>query len=249
MNSSACDGTRSIWQSEDACRLFESYHPLWKYPVGTRGNGTVWLLDPDVERSDLDSCGVDHEDWMLPYLELPSGAIALDLASFIGTNAVWWAKRGVNVIAVEPIPQNRDLLYRNLILNGVTSKVTVIPKAFGDKRSVARMSIHSAYSHFAVDGDCLVDVVTVDDELLPFVTALDIIKLDVEGAECEVLHGARETISKFRPRIVVEVHSHMRGRESNGNILVEFFRQMNYAHQRIWQNSDAYYYVLATPRG
>ena len=35
----------------------------------------------------------------------------------------------------------------------------------------------------------------------------DILKIDVEGFELEVLNGAIETIKKFRPRIILEVHS------------------------------------------
>jgi hypothetical protein len=35
---------------------------------------------------------------------------------------------------------------------------------------------------------------------------LDWMKIDVEGAECEVLEGARQVLHRFRPILLVEVH-------------------------------------------
>lgn len=242
------NGAISVWSPAESARLFPTYHPQWNHPVGSRGNGTIWLLDPSIFRSDLDSCGVDHEDWIFPYLDMPAGSTALDLASFIGTNAVRWAKQGVNVIAVEPVPKNRDLLYRNLILNDVVDQVTVIPKAFGSHVGTARMRFDSAGSNIDDSGDTPVEVTTIDIELLPTLTALDVIKLDVEGAECDVISGAYQTIRKFRPKLIVEVHSHMDGREGNGTILTQQFNELGYVFRQIWRNTQAYYYVEAMPR-
>jgi FkbM family methyltransferase len=44
-------------------------------------------------------------------------------------------------------------------------------------------------SHLSAEGDCTVEVTTIDHELLPMLTRLDLIKLDVEGAECDVIEG------------------------------------------------------------
>lgn len=241
------DGKLHVWTSDEAARVFPTYQKFWRHPVGSRGNGLIWLLDPAVQRSDLDACGIDHEDWMLKYLDVPANACVLDLASFIGTNAVRWAKANVDVIAVEPVPSNRDLLYRNLVLNQVADRVTVIPKAFGREVAVARMASAHFNSHFSADGDLHVEVTTIDHELLPSLSRLDLVKLDVEGAECEVIEGATETLKRFRPRLIIEVHSHMPGREANGTILAEQLQRLGYSHRQIWRNTPAYYYIEAVP--
>lgn len=44
---------------------------------------------------------------------------------------------------------------------------------------------------------------------------IDWLKLDVEGAEAEVLRGASETIKKHKPRIVIENHLFMNGSIAN----------------------------------
>ncbi len=36
---------------------------------------------------------------------------------------------------------------------------------------------------------------------------VDVVKVDVDGAEGEVVHGAAETLERFRPHVFVEVHS------------------------------------------
>jgi len=39
------------------------------------------------------------------------------------------------------------------------------------------------------------------------ISKIDLIKIDTEGFEYEILEGAGETISKFKPKMIVDVHS------------------------------------------
>ncbi|MEE9166828.1 MAG: FkbM family methyltransferase, partial [Candidatus Neomarinimicrobiota bacterium] len=47
------------------------------------------------------------------------------------------------------------------------------------------------------------DFVVRDEDRVP-----DFIKIDVDGAESEILQGSRVVIQRFRPRFVIEVHSY-----------------------------------------
>ena len=51
------------------------------------------------------------------------------------------------------------------------------------------------------DGESGIEMVTIDSMNL---TACDVLKIDVEGAEPYVIDGARETISKYKPIIMYE---------------------------------------------
>ena len=232
------------WSSNQAKAVFSTYQTDWIFPVGSRGNGLLWLLDPNIPRADLDACAIDHEDWMYQYMQVGPGAVVLDLASFVGTHAIWMAKRGAQVIAVEPMPRIRDSFEKNIILNGVTCMRFVIPMAFGSHSGTARMKFAAYGSTVTSDGDTSVGMTTIDKELSDL-GRLDLIKLDVEGFECEVIDGGRETIGRLKPRIIIEVHSHMAGREANGTILANQLRELGYRFKKIWSNTDAYYYSEA----
>ncbi|TWT93514.1 hypothetical protein Pla100_40320 [Neorhodopirellula pilleata] len=53
-----------------------------------------------------------------------------------------------------------------------------------------------------------VDVLTLDDFVRSqAVDRIDLIKIDVEGYELNVLRGAKESLERFRPSIILEVNS------------------------------------------
>lgn len=218
--------------------------------IGTRGNGFWWALDPTVSRSDLDL--VDHEDWIYGHLAVPRGGVYVDVGSFVGTHAIRIAKDcGARVVAFEPVEQHRRLLIANAAINGVSPQVEVVPKAVGASRSTVL---------FQVDGPCNSKVSrqesrlqtfeiesTTLDESLQHLDRVDVVKIDVEGLEYEVLNGSVEIAHTMKPKFIVEVHSHMKGCEDNGNLIQQWIKGNGYKCRRIWHNTDAYYYVELTP--
>ena len=75
---------------------------------------------------------------------------------------------------------------------------------------------------------------TLDDYALrQDIGRLDIIKIDVEGAELDVLLGARQCIARYQPRVVMEVcKSHI---ERAGRTVDEIFDFWNAMHYRVFQ--------------
>jgi FkbM family methyltransferase len=104
------------------------------------------------------------------------------------------------VVAFEPDPVNLGMLRRNLEANQAAN-VDLVPKAVGEHTGRARLFIrreHSGdsrifpyrYSHASIE----IEMVSLDDYFPPG-TRVDFIKIDTQGAECQVLAGMRRVVA------------------------------------------------------
>jgi FkbM family methyltransferase len=149
------------------------------------------------------------------------GMVAYDVGANIGfttlllTQAV--GPMG-QVIAFEPLPINARRLRENITLNQLEKKVHVVEKAISDTDAIVSFLAYqwSGMGHLQGVRDTnshpleIVDVVatTLDD----FVYSKgnpqpDFIKIDVEGAEANVLRGAQRLIAEVKPLMILELHS------------------------------------------
>ena len=62
--------------------------------------------------------------------------------------------------------------------------------------------------HFSPEGEMLVPSTTLDSCIYgeKGLRPPSVVKIDVEGAELEVLHGASRALSEFHPKIFLEIH-------------------------------------------
>jgi len=83
-----------------------------------------------------------------------------------------------------------------------------------------------------------VECKTLDSYLIKNV---DLIKIDVEGHQMEVLKGAKDTISKYRPVIMVEgIHTRSEHSYNYRNKMYEYFDDLDYKFFDIWHNDFIY---------
>lgn len=143
------------------------------------------------------------------------GAVVVDVGANIGYNAVHAARlagcRG-RVIAVEPTPDNLAVLRANVAACGLAN-VIVAPVAAGSVRASRELYVRGDTSavnslfpdscYAQVTSVVEVSVVPLDD--LVAGTA-DVVKIDVEGAELEVLHGMTRLLREPRTVLIVEWH-------------------------------------------
>jgi len=122
------------------------------------------------------------------------------------------AGRG-RVLAFEPNPAARAQLEENLLLNRCEN-VVVLAAAAGAAPghgllhvpATADPSFSSLEAGRFAEGDPLdVPVTTVDAAVREHGLQPSFVKVDVEGAELDVVAGARHTIDAFRPTLLVEV--------------------------------------------
>jgi FkbM family methyltransferase len=141
----------------------------------------------------------------------PPGGTAVDAGAHIGYLTVQLA-RAVGpqgrVFALEPEPAARRALARNLERNGVTAQVTVFPHALGagPGRGVLHVGGGGETSSLApLAGEratAEVEVVALDD-VLPETQRVDVVKLDLEGAETDALRGMSRILARSPNAVLV----------------------------------------------
>jgi FkbM family methyltransferase len=127
--------------------------------------------------------------------------------------AKYFSGKNGHVIALEPFPDILATLYHNVLANGFTN-VRLRSFCLGEHAHAATfwMNFKRPASFSLVHRDetasCLSTLIVTLDEAFEWegFNRLDYIKIDVDGAEAQVLSGAKNTISKYRPIIQLEVN-------------------------------------------
>lgn len=151
--------------------------------------------------------------WPLLLDEVQSGDVLLDVGANCGIYAVAAAQRGARVLAFEPDPVNARILRHHVRLNRVAGRVRVVEAYLGEQalpvvaaeRGSPVTGVHDLYlsdaTRYTVRPSLPADAVLKDEP------RIDLVKIDVEGAELDVLRGARRLFERTRPRrILIEVH-------------------------------------------
>jgi FkbM family methyltransferase len=88
--------------------------------------------------------GPDREPETRSWIDtIPHGSILWDVGANVGSFSVYAAKRGLRVVAVEPMPHNVLLLTRNIALNDVADLCEVLPTALTQFDGPATMRFSS----------------------------------------------------------------------------------------------------------
>jgi FkbM family methyltransferase len=141
------------------------------------------------------------------------GAHVIDVGANIGYNAIHAARRAGpygRVVAVEPAADNLEVLRENVAATGLAN-IVVAPVACGKVAGTRDLFVRGAQSavnslfpdscYARVTDVVPVNVVPLDD----LVVNADVVKIDVEGAELDVLEGMPRLLQK-PPALIVEWH-------------------------------------------
>ncbi len=173
-------------------------------------NGVKYAL---VDSASVIGVSSSYEPWMSDYLRPIGGDVFIDVGAAIGRYALSLAKAvGENglVVAIEPNPQNYEALLRGIHLNGFENIVALKIAAWNINCKMKMFLSHRSGWH-SVKRNWRLSYIEVEAKTLDKVVKelnanrVDWIKIDVEGAEVEVLKGLKKTLSKWHPKIIVEV--------------------------------------------
>lgn len=168
--------------------------------------------------SDLVSTGI-YEKQTTRVLRniVTKGMVCLDIGANIGYFTLIAARlvgEEGKVVAFEPEPHNFDLLVRNITLNGYDNVIPV-QKAISNKNGRAKLflNIFDLGSHtlarprrndksFSQD-TIEIEVQTLDSFFKDYTGKIDLVKIDVEGAELAVLEGMENIINQNKDLIII----------------------------------------------
>lgn len=206
------------WLYASIATLYLGLHP-YRERIAVIPYGNLWLLAYRdlrllaANRQDAHYFSVLYQEYCTDEFEVDPSDIVLDVGAWVGWFTVPAAKRagkGGLVIAVEPEPKNLAFLKANV---STLSNVRVVEKcAWRCKKRIKLYLDRSTTQHSAVipptpTGYIWVQADTLDNVVSELgVNKVNFIKIDVEGAELEVLEGAERVLKTAKKVAVAAYH-------------------------------------------
>lgn len=196
----------------------------------------------------------EPEVWHEVMSRLAKAKLFVDVGGHIGLYAICGANRmpgDGKVVVFEPLPKNVELLRDNSRLNSGDKKIEIRELAVGEQIGTASMNEKESQAALEADGGVRVRISTLDEQF-PSQT-IDVLKIDVEGAEEKVLLGAKSLLAdnKRKPKsIFIEVHPYAWGKfGTRSESLIKILRDAGYTLRRLdgqaLGNIDFYGEILA----
>ena len=151
--------------------------------------------------------------------EISTADVVVDIGAHIGVFSVFasrLASKG-RVYSVEPVPENFEMLKRNLIANGM-DRVVALNLAVSDKRGVTDLficggntggnSLLSTFGGNAVTSRISVNTVSLSDMMSEnAISEIDFLKMDCEGGEYAIMYSCPDRVVSSIKKISMEYHN------------------------------------------
>ena len=210
-------GGKGLWRF----RKFLKLNNEWLTPIVVRRIGFLWFIHSFLNNASMslildDPYDINVANAIKKYVR--EGDLVIDIGANIGYFTLILSRvvgAEGRVIGYEPSNFHSAILKRNLNLNKLAN-VEFYEIALGSKKETTVLyttessgSTISDFSHIGMKtvAQNTVEVQSLDGHLneLSVTKRVTFIKLDVDGAEIEILKGAEKTITRDMPIIVFEI--------------------------------------------
>ena len=169
---------------------------------------------------------------------ITAGSNVMDIGANIGYYSVVAASKGAQVYSFEPATKTANAFKENILLNKFKN-VHFFQVALSSHNKQQNLYLsqpdNSGMTSLAAPEDFsglieMVNTLTLDEWFaLHNPTSVDCIKIDVEGAEMEVLKGASGVLEKYQPVVFIEIINELLQKFGSGYIeMYLFFESMGY---------------------
>jgi FkbM family methyltransferase len=156
-----------------------------------------------------------HEDEIVEHFNPKEGDVVVDVGAAFGFYTILSSKRvGLNgkVVAIEAQPDSYEMLNQNIKLNRLANVITLNYAVYSKESKLRLYDSYSIIQERAENNSqkyIEVNANTLDHLMqLQGISEVNWIKIDVEGAELEVLKGAVNIISRSKDiSLLIEIHN------------------------------------------
>lgn len=155
----------------------------------------------------------------------------IDIGAYKGFYSILAAKASedARITSFEMSDENAEILKNNIELNKLTNRIKLEKKAVWNENSrIGAKTDKKGRSEINSAKEQRVKTVSLNTYIKR--RKVDLIKIDVEGAEYRVIKGADEIIKKNKPRILLELHKNERIENFNHspNDVIEMIEGLGY---------------------
>lgn len=205
--------------------------------IGLKNGLQFWVRPNTRDINEVLSVGLGNEYGGVPE-HLPQPDVLFDMGAHIGVFSVWSRSRYPNctVIALEPEPNNFQLLEKNIHLNELQNQTACLPSAVHIRTEKVTFHIsslnnaHSMVVNSTSENTTSVDAVSFRSLYEKYVGPQKTfaIKMDIEGSEYDLLEHHRDIIAQTQ-FIVMEWHSFTNtDRPEKWNWLTTYFNELGF---------------------
>jgi FkbM family methyltransferase len=172
----------------------------------------IYGFPNDYIFSEINKTGGFYESFLLKRWKkhFENSSLVLDIGANIGNHSLFMATQAncKKIISFEPLPEIFSVLQKNIAENHLDN-IEPLNYAVGKERGFAEIAKTienncGATSLKLSEKRTDIELIALDD-FFSNIPKIDFVKIDVEGFEVEVLKGMKKTISKYKPKIWLEV--------------------------------------------